>query len=130
MFTIQFFYIFCNCFFLLQIEVLQAEVVALKALVITSTPSMPNYHLHPQLDIPKDTKTHNNNNTETVNQQQNNTQIKQNNNSGDPSTFVKTHRRSTSHHNFTQAVKTVDIHLNHSYTTFNDQPQEREVNIL
>lgn len=34
----------------LKIEVLQAEVQALKALVITSTPSMPNRHLHPQIE--------------------------------------------------------------------------------
>lgn len=34
----------------MKIEVLQAEVHALKALVITSTPSMPNRHLHPQID--------------------------------------------------------------------------------
>ncbi|GBM47274.1 Rab-3A-interacting protein [Araneus ventricosus] len=34
----------------LKIEVLQAEVQALKTLVITSTPSMPNPHLHPQID--------------------------------------------------------------------------------
>ncbi|KAL7637191.1 UNVERIFIED_CONTAM: hypothetical protein RMT77_011903 [Armadillidium vulgare] len=33
----------------MQVEVLQAEVAALKALVITSTPSAPNHHLHPQL---------------------------------------------------------------------------------
>lgn len=34
----------------LKIEVLQAEVQALKTLVITSTPSMPNRHLHPQIE--------------------------------------------------------------------------------
>uniref|UniRef100_L7LUT2 Putative rab-3a-interacting protein n=1 Tax=Rhipicephalus pulchellus TaxID=72859 RepID=L7LUT2_RHIPC len=33
----------------LKVEVLQAEVSALKALVLTSTPSRPNAHLHPQL---------------------------------------------------------------------------------
>lgn len=33
-----------------QIEVLQAEVTALKALVLTSTPSKPNPHLNPQID--------------------------------------------------------------------------------
>ena len=32
-----------------QVDVLQAEVNALKTLVITSTPSRPNAHLHPQL---------------------------------------------------------------------------------
>ncbi|GLV37290.1 hypothetical protein CBL_10743 [Carabus blaptoides fortunei] len=33
----------------MQVEVLTAEVVALKALVLTSTPSRPNPHLHPQI---------------------------------------------------------------------------------
>lgn len=33
----------------MQIEVLTAEVAALKALVLTSTPSRPNPHLHPQI---------------------------------------------------------------------------------
>lgn len=33
----------------MQIDVLIAEVAALKALVLTSTPSMPNPHLHPQI---------------------------------------------------------------------------------
>ncbi|XP_068210804.1 guanine nucleotide exchange factor for Rab-3A-like isoform X1 [Palaemon carinicauda] len=34
---------------MMQVEVLSAEVTALKALVITSTPAAPNPHLHPQL---------------------------------------------------------------------------------
>ncbi|XP_066998911.2 guanine nucleotide exchange factor for Rab-3A [Anabrus simplex] len=34
----------------MQVEVLQAEVAALKTLVLTSTPSRPNPHLHPQID--------------------------------------------------------------------------------
>ena len=34
----------------MQIEVLTAEVAALKTLVLTSTPSRPNPHLHPQID--------------------------------------------------------------------------------
>lgn len=33
----------------MQVEVLSAEVEALKTLVLTSTPSQPNAHLHPQL---------------------------------------------------------------------------------
>lgn len=49
---------------------LQAEVTALKALVITSTPSAPNPHLNPQIDRAKKVE------------------------------FSKGHRRSTSHHNF------------------------------
>lgn len=34
----------------LQVDVLQAEVAALKTLVLTSTPSRPNPHLHPQIE--------------------------------------------------------------------------------
>ncbi|CAG2056323.1 unnamed protein product [Timema podura] len=34
----------------MQVEVLVAEVAALKTLVLTSTPSRPNPHLHPQID--------------------------------------------------------------------------------
>lgn len=41
-------YSFC----LFQIDMLQAEVSALKTLVITSTPSSPNRELHPQLQSP------------------------------------------------------------------------------
>ena len=86
---------------------------------------MPNYHLHPQLDTHKaDDRSHNNNNEITNNspKTEQNTFTDKTTSSG----FVKTHRRSTSHHNFTQ-VKTVNIHLNHPYTTFSDQPQEKEV---
>ncbi|UYV73426.1 EPM2AIP1 [Cordylochernes scorpioides] len=35
----------------LKIDMLQAEVAALKTLVLTSTPSAPNRHLHPQLSV-------------------------------------------------------------------------------
>lgn len=61
-----------------QIEVLNAEVAALKQLVLTSTPSTPNKHLHPQIcdNSPKKEK------------------------SSKP--FWKSHRRSTSHHEFTK----------------------------
>lgn len=34
----------------LQVDVLSAEVSALKTLVLTSTPSRPNPHLHPQIE--------------------------------------------------------------------------------
>ncbi|OXB73645.1 UNVERIFIED_CONTAM: hypothetical protein H355_002098, partial [Colinus virginianus] len=37
---------------LFEIDMLQAEVTALKTLVITSTPSSPNWELHPQLQSP------------------------------------------------------------------------------
>lgn len=33
----------------MKMDVLTAEVVALKTLVLTSTPSRPNPHLHPQI---------------------------------------------------------------------------------
>ena len=33
----------------MKIDGLETEVTALKALVLTSTPSQPNHHLHPQL---------------------------------------------------------------------------------
>lgn len=33
----------------MKVEVLSAEVAALKTLVLTSTPSCPNPHLHPQI---------------------------------------------------------------------------------
>ncbi|XP_067675706.1 guanine nucleotide exchange factor for Rab-3A-like [Haliotis asinina] len=59
-----------------KIEVLQAEVVALKQLVLTSTPSSPNKHLHPQIADAKEKKV--------------------------SKPFWKTHRRSTSHHEFTK----------------------------
>ena len=32
-----------------KVDILQAEVTALKSMLITSTPSMPNRHLHPQV---------------------------------------------------------------------------------
>ena len=57
---------------------LTAEVIALKNLVLTSTPSSPNKHLHPQID----------------------TQAQKKELKGKP--FWKTHRRSTSHHQFTK----------------------------
>ena len=41
---------------LMKIDVLQAEVEALKILVITSTPSAPNIHLHPHLDTKNNMK--------------------------------------------------------------------------
>lgn len=35
----------------MKVDVLTAEVAALKTLVLTSTPSRPNPHLHPQIDV-------------------------------------------------------------------------------
>lgn len=67
-----------------QIEVLQAEVVALKQLVLTSTPSSPNKHLHPQIAA-------------TMSME------KEKPKSSKP--FWKTHRRSTSHHEFTKEAR-------------------------
>jgi hypothetical protein len=68
--------------FSFQIEVLEAEVSALKTLVITSTPSMPNRHLHPQIN----TKPNKSNEK-----------------------FVKSHKRSTSHHDFKKEIETLQV---------------------
>lgn len=67
-----------------QIDVLQAELKALKQLVLTSTPSSPNKHLHPQIDPELQTK------KEKTEQKK---------------PFWKTHRRSTSHHEFTKEAQ-------------------------
>ncbi|XP_074648751.1 guanine nucleotide exchange factor for Rab-3A-like [Tubulanus polymorphus] len=80
-----------------KIEVLDAEVTALKALVITSTPSMPNRHLHPQIDSVKK----------------------------DKASFMKGHRRSTSHHDIkSMAVDVIDIDINNPKTVA-DKPNVR-----
>ncbi|KAL4233359.1 RAB3A interacting protein [Mactra antiquata] len=63
-----------------QVEVLQAEVSALKQLVLTSTPSSPNKHLNPQI-------------ADTEKKKDKEKNLKP---------FWKTHRRSTSHHQFTK----------------------------
>ncbi|XP_021380099.1 guanine nucleotide exchange factor for Rab-3A-like isoform X3 [Mizuhopecten yessoensis] len=70
-----------------KIEVLEAEVVALKQLVLTSTPSSPNKHLHPQIDTLK---------PEAANKKEKEKTSKP---------FWKTHRRSTSHHEFTREAR-------------------------
>lgn len=56
-------------------------MTALKTLVLTSTPSTPNKHLHPQIDTTNSKKKE----------------------SSRP--FWKTHRRSTSHHEFTKETR-------------------------
>ncbi|KAL5010296.1 hypothetical protein ScPMuIL_012601 [Solemya velum] len=66
-----------------QVEVLIAEVAALKQLVLTSTPSSPNKHLHPQIDSAP--------------------QKKEKEKLSKP--FWKGHRRSTSHHEFTKEAR-------------------------
>ncbi|KAL3883332.1 hypothetical protein ACJMK2_029606 [Sinanodonta woodiana] len=71
-----------------KVEILEAEVLALKQLVLTSTPSSPNKHLHPQICI--------NNSTEKK-------KDKDKDKGGKP--FWKTHRRSTSHHEFTKEAR-------------------------
>lgn len=60
---------------LMKVEVLAAEVTALKTLLLTSTPSMPNPHLHPQIDQRRTGGT------------------------SDESIFTKKHKRSPSHFN-------------------------------
>ena len=64
---------------------LQAEVVALKQLVLTSTPASPNKHLHPQIAATMSTEKG------------------EKPKSSKP--FWKTHRRSTSHHEFTKEAR-------------------------
>ncbi|XP_063403360.1 guanine nucleotide exchange factor for Rab-3A-like isoform X2 [Mytilus trossulus] len=66
-----------------QIDVLQAELKALKQLVLTSTPSSPNKHLHPQIASK--------------------VEMRKKEESKKP--FWKTHRRSTSHHEFTKEAR-------------------------
>ncbi|XP_052087211.1 rab-3A-interacting protein-like isoform X2 [Mytilus californianus] len=66
-----------------QIDVLQAELKALKQLVLTSTPSSPNKHLHPQID----------------------SKIEMRKKEESKKPFWKTHRRSTSHHEFTKEAR-------------------------
>lgn len=61
----------------MQIDVLTAEVSALKTLVLTSTPSRPNPHLHPQIDL----------------------KCKEESNGSGSGLFRKQHRRSPSHFN-------------------------------
>ncbi|XP_052239118.1 rab-3A-interacting protein-like isoform X2 [Dreissena polymorpha] len=73
-----------------QVEVLQAEVVALKQLVLTSTPSSPNKHLHPQI----------------ANGEPGSKDKKEKKDKG-LKPFWKTHRRSTSHHQFTQEDRSI-----------------------
>ena len=87
---------------IVQIEVLQAEVTALKALVITSTPSMPNRHLHPQIGVKKESK---------------------------PTTgaFVKGHRRSTSHHNFSKVISPSTTEVEFAVPVEPEVTEEREV---
>ncbi|XP_067950734.1 guanine nucleotide exchange factor for Rab-3A-like [Watersipora subatra] len=62
-----------------SIEVLNAEVQALKALVLTSTPSEPNRHLHPQIDRAAKEAPAESSIAKKL-------------------SFKKTHKRSTSHH--------------------------------
>ena len=66
-----------------QTEVLQAELKALKQLVLTSTPSSPNKHLHPQIKE----------------------EVKKREKPEGKKPFWKTHRRSTSHHEFTKEAR-------------------------
>jgi hypothetical protein len=65
-----------------KIDVLQAEVKALKELVLTSTPSTPNKHLHPHL-IKKTNSTTSHSRQSSLNQQQFNSMLQSNSN-GNP----------------------------------------------
>ena len=61
-----------------KIDVLQAEVKALKELVLTSTPSTPNKHLHPQLNQKNGSGSHSR--QSSLNQQQLNSILQPNGN--------------------------------------------------
>ena len=90
---------------LLQIDILQAEVTALKELVITSTPSAPNRHLHPQLEA---------------------IQKKKNSTTG-PVSYIRGHKRSTSHHNFTQDAQSIESEFKVDLPPMLDEATEKEV---
>lgn len=85
-----------------KVEVLQAEVSALKQLVLTSTPATPNKHLHPQIDDAESP-----------------TRDKKKEKNSKP--FWKTHRRSTSHHQFTQEER---IQAEVEYNALTDRCKE------
>ncbi|GFS17451.1 rab-3A-interacting protein [Elysia marginata] len=76
-----------------KIEMLSAEVAALKNLVLTSTPSAPNKHLHPQI----------NNGASAVSSSSGSGKKEK---GGKP--FWMTHRRSTSHHQYTKEARERD----------------------
>ena len=95
---------------LFQVEVLEAEVSALKSLVITSTPSMPNRHLHPQLEPPPPLHPHSSATPAAAAA-----------GAGKKSSggFIKGHRRSTSHHNISREISLsefqVPAHTHHHH---------------
>ncbi|XP_063992546.1 uncharacterized protein LOC135170546 [Diachasmimorpha longicaudata] len=69
----------------MKVEVLAAEVVALKTLVLTSTPAQPNPHLHPQIDNRCAVRCKSTSSADDV--------------GGSGGIFTKKHRRSPSHMN-------------------------------
>ena len=87
--------IVCNLY-LIQIEMLSAEVAALKNLVLTSTPSAPNKHLHPQI----------NNGVSAASSHSGSGKKEKKEKSNKP--FWMTHRRSTSHHQYTKEAQERD----------------------
>ncbi|CAF0711138.1 unnamed protein product [Brachionus calyciflorus] len=82
-----------------KIDVLQAEVKALKQLVITSTPSTPNKHLHPQLDTIPTHSTPSNNSTQSVKLTipHSVTSLQPLTNTKEKTSFFKSHKRAPSH---------------------------------
>lgn len=81
-----------------KIEMLSAEVAALKNLVLTSTPSAPNKHLHPQI-----------NNGASAASSSTGSGKKEKGNKP----FWMTHRRSTSHHQYTKEARERDEAAQH-----------------
>ncbi|RUS83878.1 hypothetical protein EGW08_008359 [Elysia chlorotica] len=81
-----------------KIDMLTAEVAALKNLVLTSTPSAPNKHLHPQI----------NNGASAVSLSSGSGKKEKGNRP-----FWMTHRRSTSHHQYTKEARERDEATQH-----------------
>ena len=91
----------------MKAEVLAAEVAALKTLVLTSTPSRPNPHLHPQID----TRCRSGNPDE-----------------GQQGLFTKKHRRSPSHFNlkYGRENSPPDSPVKEPRTSLPNDPADRE----
>ena len=116
-----------------KIDVLEAEVRALKELVITSTPSEPNKHLHPQL-LNSNTKTVNSYNNNSCNSSASSSSSGNTNISGNNNYFnqFSTPTRSTITKNFHKRTPSYnDVAKNYYYKqtdTFNSKIDEVCVN--
>ena len=102
-----------------KIDVLQAEVKALKELVLTSTPSTPNKHLYPHLNISNSThKSHSR--QSSLNQQTLNIVIQANNsnvNTTNPSATSTPSSSTSNTHNSINSLTKSDSKLQVSHST-------------